>query len=130
MQKEGTNYAQIIKFVVAGAIGACIEIGLFFFLIEFSELHYLIANFIAISVAIIVNYFISQKWVFETGKYSKRKEFVFFIGVSVIALLLNQLLMLMLVDMLELNMKLSKVAAIGMVAVYNFLAKKFFVFKG
>ena len=124
------NYAQIIKFAVAGAIGACIEIGLFFFFIEFTGLHYLVANFIAISVAIMVNYVISQKWVFETGRHSKKKEFTFFIGVSMVALLLNQLLMLILVDSVELNMKVSKIVAIGLVAVYNYLAKKFFVFKG
>jgi putative flippase GtrA len=130
MQKEGINYAQIIKFAVAGAIGACIEIGLFFFFIEFTELHYLVGNFIAISVAVVINYFISQKWVFETGRYSKRKEFTFFVGVSIVALFLNQFLMIMLVDAFELNMKLSKIGAIGLVAIYNFLAKKFFVFKG
>ena len=124
------NYAQIIKFAVAGAIGACIEIGLFFFFIEFTGLHYLVANFIAISVAIMVNYIISQKWVFETGRHSKKKEFTFFIGVSIVALLLNQLLMLILVDSVEMNMKVSKIVAIGLVAVYNYLAKKFFVFKG
>ena len=124
------NYAQIIKFAVAGAIGACIEIGLFFFFIEFTGLHYLVANFIAISVAIMVNYVISQKWVFETGRHSKRKEFVFFIGVSIVALLLNQLFMFILVDSVEMNMKVSKIVAIGLVAVYNYLAKKFFVFKG
>ena len=127
--QQGTNYAQIIKFAVAGAIGACIEIGLFFFFIEFTGLHYLVANFIAISVAIMVNYFISQKWVFETGRHSKGKELTFFIGVSLVALLLNQLFMLVLVDALELNMKLSKIVAIGMVAIYNYLAKKFLVFK-
>lgn len=128
--QERTNYVQIAKFAVAGIIGACIEIGLFFFFIAFTGLHYLMANFIAISVAILVNYFISQKWVFETGRYSKTKEFTFFIGVSVIALLFNQLLMWVLVDAVELNMKLSKIVAIGLVAIYNFLAKKFFVFKG
>lgn len=128
--QQGTNYVQIVKFAVAGAIGACIEIGLFFFFIEFTSLHYLFANFIAISVAILINYFISQKWVFETGRHTKRKEFTFFIGVSLVALLLNQLLMLILVDAVELNMKVSKIAAIGLVAIYNYVAKKFLVFKG
>lgn len=127
--QQGTNYAQIVKFAVAGAIGASIEIGLFFFFVEFTAMHYLLANFIAISVAVMVNYFISQKWVFETGRHSKRKEFFFFLAVSLVALSLNQLLMWVLVDWMEVEIKLSKIVAIGLVATYNFLAKKFFVFK-
>ena len=128
--EQGTNYAQVFRFAVAGAVGASIEIGLFFFFIEFTALHYLVANFIAISFAIMVNYFISQKWVFEPGRHSKAREFTLFIGVSLVALLLNQLLMWGLVDAVELNMKFSKIIAIGLVAIYNYLAKKFLVFKG
>lgn len=128
--QQGTNYAQIVKFAVAGAIGACIEISLFFFFIEFTALHYLVANFIAISFAVTANYFISQKWVFETGRHSKGKEFAFFLGVSLVALTLNQLFMWMLVDVMEVEIKLSKIVAIGLVATYNYLAKKFLVFKG
>ena len=127
---QGTNYAQIIRFAVAGAIGACIEMSLFFFFVDFTGLHYLAGNLIAISVALVVNYIISQKWVFESGRYSKGKEFGFFIGVSLVALLLNQFLMWVMVDNLSMHMKLSKILAIGMVAVYNYSAKKFLVFKG
>ncbi|WP_017732496.1 GtrA family protein [Nafulsella turpanensis] len=127
---QGTDYAQIIRFAVAGAIGAGIEMGLFFFFVDFTGLHYLTGNFIAISVALLVNYIISQRWVFESGRYSKGKEFGFFVAVSVVALMLNQLLMWVMIDNMELHMKLSKILAIGMVAVYNYSAKKFFVFKG
>lgn len=128
--RQGTDYAQIIRFAVAGAIGACIEMSLFFFFVDFTGLHYLTGNLIAISIALLVNYIISQKWVFESGRYSKRKEFGFFVGVSVVALMLNQLLMWLMIDNMEWHMKLSKILAIGMVAIYNYSAKKFFVFKG
>lgn len=127
---QGTDYAQIFRFAVAGAIGACIEMGLFFFFVDFTGLHYLTGNFIAISVALLVNYIISQKWVFESGRYSRGKEFGYFLGVSVVALGLNQLLMWLMIENIDMHMKLSKILAIGIVAVYNYSAKKFFVFKG
>lgn len=130
MDNNKTNYAQVIKFAVAGAVGAGIEISLFILLVDFVGLYYLTANLFAISVAIVVNYVISLKWVFDPGRYSRRVEFAAFIGVSFLALLMNQLLMWFMVDSLELETTISKVLAIGMVAVFNFIAKKFFVFKG
>lgn len=125
-----TNYTQIIKFAVAGAIGAGIEISLFILLVDFVGLYYLTANLFAIIVAVIVNYIISLKWVFDPGRYSRGVEFAVFMAVSFFALLLNQLLMWLMVDSWELQTTLSKVLAIGAVAVFNFVAKKFFVFKG
>lgn len=125
-----TNYAQIIKFTVAGVIGAGIEISLFILMVDFMGIFYLTANLIAISIAVIVNYIISQKWVFDSGRYSKKVEFAAFMGVSFFALLLNQLFMWLMVDSLELDTTISKVLAIGLVAVFTFVAKKFFVFKG
>lgn len=127
---NGAKYVQVVKFAVAGAIGAGIEISTYIYLVDFVGLYYLTANVIAISLAIIVNYFISQKWVFDCGRHSKRKEFTVFIMVSVVSLLFNQLIMWGLVDHVELEDKISKLIAIGTVAFFNFFAKKFFVFKG
>lgn len=128
--QRGTNYAQIIKFAVAGLVGAGIEISLFILLVDFMGIYYLTANLFALSVAILVNYIISLKWVFNSGRYSRGVEFAVFLAVSFFALLLNQLLMWFMVDSMELPTTMSKVLAIGMVAVVNFVAKKFFVFKG
>lgn len=125
-----TNYVQLIKFAVAGAIGAGIEISLFILLVDFIGMYYLTANLFAIGVAIIVNYIISMKWVFDSGRYSRGIEFAFFLAVSFFALLLNQLLMWYMVDSMALETTISKVLAIGIVAVFNYVAKKFFVFKG
>lgn len=127
--EQKINYVQLLKFAVAGAIGAAIEICLFIYLVDFLEVYYLTANLIAISAAIIVNYIISQKWVFDGGRYSKRLEFTIFIVVSMFALLLNQLLMWYFVESLVIDDKISKLLAIGLVAAVNFFAKKYFVFK-
>lgn len=128
--EQKVNYVQIVKFAVAGAIGAGIEICMFILLVDFVGMFYLTANIIAISMAVAVNYIISQKWVFDSGRYSKKMEFTVFVVVSLIALMLNQLLMWYFVGTVEMDDKLSKVLAIAIVATFNFFAKKFFVFKG
>ena len=128
--QDKANYAQVFRFAVAGAIGAGIEICTYIYLVDFVGMHYLMANILAISVAIAVNYLISQKWVFNSGRYSRRMEVTMFIAVSIVALLLNQLMMWVLVETAEIDDKISKVLAIAIVAAFNFFAKKFFVFKG
>ncbi len=127
---NGTNYAQIIKFAVAGAIGAGVEIGTYIYLVDFVEMYYLTANVLAITLAIFVNYIISQRWVFDGGRYNRGTEFTVFVLVSIVALFLNQLLMWILVENSELEDKICKILAIATVAFFNYFAKKFFVFKG
>jgi len=123
------KYGQVIKFIIAGGTGAIIEIALFILLSEYFSIHYLMANLLAISTAILVNYIISQKWVFESGRYTKEVEIIAFIVISGIIIILNQMLMWGLVDGMEMNERISKVLSIAIVAVINFFAKKFLVFK-
>lgn len=123
------KYGQVFKFIVAGGTGAVIELGLFILFTELLSIHYLIANLVAISIAILVNYLISQKWVFESGRHTKELEVIAFIVISGFIVLLNQLLMWGFVDGLAINEKISKVVSIALVAIINFFAKKYLVFK-
>jgi len=123
------KYGQIIKFAIAGASGAVVELGLYTLLVGFFSVHYLTANILSIVTGILVNYVISQKWVFESGRYQPRAEFVAFCVVSAITIAFNQTIVWLLVDFGELHNVLSKVIAILTVAVFNFFAKKYLVFK-
>ncbi|WP_020529907.1 GtrA family protein [Flexithrix dorotheae] len=121
--------SQIIKFIIAGGTGAVLEIALFILFNETFGIHYLISNLVAITTAIYVNYLISQKWVFESGRYSKGMELVAFVGISILIIGLNQLVMWAFVDGLDINERISKVTSICIVAVVNFFGKKYLVFK-
>ncbi len=129
------NKTQLIKFGLAGASGAAVEFCLFYWFSHVfpffkGEYGYLLANLVAIVFATIINYIISVKWVFEGGKYSRRKEFAMFMLISLLSLVLNQGLMYVFVSMLALNVMLSKAAAIGLVAIINYISKKYLVFNG
>jgi putative flippase GtrA len=123
------KYAQIIKFAIAGASGAVVELGLFTLLVSIFSVHYQNAGILSTVVGILVNYIISQKWVFESGRYSQKIEFLAFIGTSFIGLILNQSAIWLLVDHVGLNNILSKAMAISFVAIFNFFTKKYLVFK-
>ncbi|MFT2009015.1 GtrA family protein [Pontibacter sp. 13R65] len=121
---------QVIKFGVVGALCAAIDMFLFILLFDYLHLNYLLANFGSTCLAILINYFISKKWVFRSGKYSNQVELVVFVGFSLIGLLLNQGLVWVFVEYSMADPKLGKLLAIVLVAIFNFITKKAFVFKG
>ncbi len=124
------KYQQVVKFVIAGATGAIIELVMFYVMINFMNIHYLVANLASITTAITINYIISQKWVFETGRYSQKTEFAAFLAVSAGVVALNQGLVWLFVDFAGMGDMVSKATAIIIVAFVNFVGKKYLVFKG
>lgn len=128
---EKKAFWQFFKFALTGAFCAVIELGLFTLLVEnFTDKYIYTFNALAFSVAVVINYIISRSWIFETGKHSTTVEFIAFILVAVVALGFNQLILYIGITYLFLHYFIAKVLSIFIVMVWNFLAKKFLVFKG
>ena len=126
---QGNLMRQFVRFMVSGVISATTEFLALLLLVEVLTLHYFNANIIAFVLANIVNYRISRSWVFKNGKFSVRREVVAFYSFAVAGLVLNQLIMWLMVDNFNWDYKISKVVAITVVVFYNFVTKKYLVFK-
>lgn len=120
---------QIVKFIIAGAICAFVEFSVFNLLLKFSNINYLIANIISIIVAVSLNYILSRTFVFEKSRYSKNTEILSFVLFSILALALNQCILWFFAEVVELDLRICKALAIGFVAAFNYLTKKYIVFK-
>jgi putative flippase GtrA len=120
---------QLFKFILAGAICAVLEFLTFNIFIEFVKLNYLIANMISIVFAVSINYIISRMYVFEKSRYSKRDEFLSFVFFSVLALMLNQAILWIFVEIFKFDLSLCKALAIAIVAFFSYVTKKYIVFK-
>ena len=71
---------QMMKFGAVGFLCFGIDYGLMIFLTEACRLSYLVSSGISFSVSVIVNYILSLKFVFDTGKdNNKIVEFLIFI---------------------------------------------------
>ena len=122
---------QIMKFGVVGFLCFGIDYGLMILLTEACGISYLLSSGISFSVSVIVNYILSLKFVFDTGKgNNKIVEFLIFIILSVIGLGINQELMWVCVDKLHVHYMLSKIGVTGVVMVYNFVTRKVILEKG
>lgn len=122
------NFKQLIKFGAVGAIATAIDYGLMVFLTEIFNVRYLISCAISFTVSVILNYFLSIKYVFNvTHKTSKGAEILIFVFLSVIGLMLNQFLMWWTVERLSINYLIAKIIATVIVMGYNYISRKCFL---
>lgn len=120
--------SQIIKFGIVGFICFGIDYSIMVGLTELAGINYLISSGISFSVSVIVNYILSITIVFNAKKdANKVKEFVVFVILSLIGLLLNQVIMWVSVDVIGIFYMLAKIIATGIVMVYNFISRKLFI---
>lgn len=122
------NFKQLIKFGAVGAIATAIDYGLMVFLTEIFNVRYLLSCAISFTVSVILNYFLSIKYVFNvTHKTSKGAEILIFVFLSVIGLMLNQFLMWWTVERLSINYLIAKIIATVIVMGYNYISRKCFL---
>lgn len=121
--------AQVARFLLVGLFCAGAEFLLFALLVHIYHMPYLHANLASLLVAVVLNYFVSRRLVFEKGRYSGKLEFTAFVVFSALGVALNQFLVWAFVEQAGLEVNVGKVLAIGLAAVFNYLTKKHIVFK-
>lgn len=124
----GKLLAQIMKFGIVGVIATVIDFGVMNILYYGLGLNILIANTAGFVISLIFNYLASMKYVFAHKEdMSRRREFVIFVVLSVIGLVLNDGIVLALKGGLGLEANIAKVCATALVMVYNFITRKVFL---
>lgn len=119
---------QLFKFGIVGGIAFVIDYGLLYLLTEKIGTYYLVSSLISFSVSVIFNYIASVLWVFDVDKEkSKVRNFIYFIGLSIVGLGINELIMWGGVDKLHIYYMLVKLFATAVVMVFNFITRKMFL---
>ncbi|MDO4290358.1 MAG: GtrA family protein [Eggerthellaceae bacterium] len=122
---------QIMKFGVVGVIAFVIDYGLMVLLTEVFGVNYLISATVSFVVSVTFNYFASMRYVFTHKEgMSRRREFVIFVVLSVVGLLINDALMWLGTDMLGISYLITKIFATAVVMVWNFVTRKKFLDAG
>ncbi len=119
--------AQIMKFGVVGVIATVIDFGIMNLLHYGLGLNILIANTSGFIISLIFNYLASMKYVFAHKEGMSRREFIIFVVLSVIGLVLNDGIVLALNAGLGLEANIAKICATALVMVYNFVTRKIFL---
>ena len=130
--------AQFMKFGVVGVIAFCIDYGLLALLTEVFGVNYLVSATISFTASVIFNYIASMRYVFRHKEdMSRQREFVIFVVLSVIGLIINNVLMWAGVEILqwpdwigEHAYLIVKIFATAVVMVWNFVTRKIFLDAG
>ena len=102
---------QFIKFCVVGASGMAVDFGITF-----------------LGKAASTNYVLNRLWTFHSRDPQVAQQYMQFIGISAIGLLINNLIIYLLNDRARVGFYLSKLIAIGVVTLWNFFMNYFFTF--
>ena len=127
--KNNKLMMQILKFGIVGGTSFIIDYGIFTILSQLLHVHYLISSILSFSISVIYNYILSIKWVFDVNKKQGIKEFITFIILSVIGLIINSIILYISVDLMHIHEMISKIIATALVMVYNFITRKIFIEK-
>jgi putative flippase GtrA len=121
---------RIVKYFFVGAIAATVDIGLFSFFAVYLGWAWLPVSIATFILATFTNYFLSILFVFQSGvRYKKNQEVFGVFIISGLALLINQIILYFTIEMLELNLILSKILATGSVFFWNYFGRSRLIFK-
>jgi putative flippase GtrA len=120
---------KFIKFGAVGFSGVFVDFGFTYVCKEWIKIPKYIANAIGFSIAASSNYLFNRWWTFQSHNPQVIMEYSQFLAISLIGLGINTLILWILVSKYKKHFYLSKLLAIGVVTVWNFLANYFITFR-
>lgn len=113
---------QIIKFTIVGVIAFIIDYGTLIILKELFKINLFISTELAFIFSVIINYYLSVKYVFNVN--NKNNNFIPFIILSFIGLILTELIMYIGVKKINISYLIVKIIATIIVMIFNFITRK------
>lgn len=124
-QRTDNIFIQMFRYVFVGGTAFVVD---FFFLYFFSDIcgiYYLISGVLSFIISVLVNYWMSTKWVFNQDNIeNKVLEFNLFLAISTLGLVFTEILLWLFTDVFGLYYLISKVIAAILVMFWNFIARR------
>jgi putative flippase GtrA len=125
--KTQSTSLQFIRYLFVGGGAASVDTGTLYILSEILGMNHMLAAAFGFMLGLVVNYFISISWVFESkGKY--KEEMMLFTLIGTGGLALTELILWLTVDVGNCPIMLGKIIALFLVLIWNFGMRKKFVF--
>jgi len=117
------------KYFLVSAVALAVDLGLFWLLVEKAGVYYLAANAVSVSTGLVINYALSVAYVFKERRLtSRRAEFVGFVAIGLMGLVVNEGCIALFVGVAGLRPVLGKLAAAGVSFVFNFVSRRLLLF--
>ncbi len=128
------KHKEIINYIIVGGLTTVASMTIFYgstwtFLDGHDPFELQVANVISWIGAVVFSYVANRLFVFESKNPKIFKEFIGFISSRIATLLLDMGTMFLLSSVLQINYNFSKIIAMVLVTVGNYVISKVFVFK-
>ena len=123
------DISKIFKFGIVGCSGIVIDFSLTYLCKEKLQVNKYISNIIGFSCAATSNFLLNNFWTFnEKNDDLLINRFFIFFFISLAGLSINSLVIVLLTKKMNLNFYLSKIVAVGVVFIWNFLMNNYITF--
>ncbi|MEI8377448.1 MAG: GtrA family protein [bacterium] len=118
------------RYIIVGLLITALDFSMLTVQVEFFNIYYLLAVGLSFSLASVLHYYLSANWIFvqSTAPKNLQSFFIFFI-IGVTGLCILEGLMFFFVEIIDLHYLFAKVFATGIIFSFNFLAKRFLLFR-
>ncbi|MEA2095916.1 MAG: GtrA family protein [Candidatus Cloacimonadota bacterium] len=131
IEKTDNTLIQLFRYTFVGGIAFIVDFTSLYLLTEFARVHYLYSAAIAFILGLIINYILSIIWVFKSRAVNKKLiEIIIFAVIGVIGLGLNEVMIWFFTDRLSIYYLYSKLISTAIVYFWNFLARKYILYRG
>ena len=121
-------YIQLLRYLIVGGIAFIVDFSILYLLVNFLGHNYLIAAAISFMTGLFVNYLLSISWVFNrTPESVLSSSFLIFLVTGLVGLGLNEVLMFLFTHIIGLDYLYSKIIAVPIVLLWNFISRKYLV---
>lgn len=120
---------QFIRFSFVGVTCFGIDYGIMVLLTEVFDIRYIVSSGISFTLATVINYFLSCRFVFD-HKNKGRFDLFVFVFMGAVGLGLNQILMWFIVEKIGIIYLITKFISGIIVSFYNFITRKLFLERG
>lgn len=129
-KNTGNIFHQFFRYIIVGAIAFIADLTSLFILTDVFGFYYIISASIAFVIGLMINYYLSIKWVFSKRNLSNKWiEFQIFAIIGIVGLFLNALLIWIFTDYIGFFYLYSKIITAILILFWNFTARKIILFK-
>jgi putative flippase GtrA len=119
---------KFLKFGIVGFSGLFVDFGVTYLCKEIFKIQKYVSNSIGFTAAATTNYILNRIWTFQSQDPNIALEYSEFLIISLVGLGINNFILWLIITRLKYNFYLSKLFAIAVVTVWNFLANYFITF--
>ncbi len=124
-QPTDNIFIQMFRYIFVGGTAFAVDFFFLYFFSDICHIHYLISGILSFVISVMVNYWMSTRWVFNQDSSENRLlEFNMFLVISTIGLVFTEILLWFFTDILGMYYLISKIIAAVIVLFWNFLARR------